>query len=80
MDFPRKPKQIRKDSFTAWLYVIIMSHKSFRVNLHSIVCLNVKEVLARSRSHVWSLRDSNQIRTNNHLVRKQTLNYLAKRC
>ena len=24
-----------------WLYVIILSRKSFRVNLHSIVCLNV---------------------------------------
>ena len=32
--------------------VIIMSHMSFRVNPHSIVCLNVKEVLARSRRHI----------------------------
>ena len=31
------------------LYVIIMSHTSFRVNPHSIVCLNVKELLARNR-------------------------------
>ena len=63
---------------SAWLYVIIMSCTSFRVNLHSIVCLNVKELLARSRRHIWSLSDSNGIRTHNHLVRKRTLNHLAK--
>ena len=38
-----------------WLYVIIMSRTRFRVNLHSIVCLNVKELLVRSRCHIWSL-------------------------
>ena len=59
------------------LYVIIMSRTSFRVNPHSIVCLNVKELLARSRCHIWSLSDSNEIRTHNHLVRKRTLNHLA---
>ena len=35
-----------------------MSRTSFRVNLHSIVCLNVKELLARSRRHIWSLSHS----------------------
>ena len=30
-------------------YVIIMSRTSFRVKPHSIVCLNVKELIARSR-------------------------------
>ena len=60
------------------LYLIIMSRRSFRVNPHSIVCLNVKEVLARSRRHIWSLSDSKWIRTHNHLVRKRTLNHLAK--
>ena len=60
------------------LYVIIMSPTSFRVNPHSIVCLNVKEFLARSRHHISSLSDSNEIRTYNHLVRKRTLNHLAK--
>ena len=61
-----------------WQYVIIMSHTSFRVNPHSIVCLNVKELLAQRRRHIWSLSDSNEIRTHNHLVHKQTLNHLAK--
>ena len=41
-------------------------------------CLNVKEFLARNRPNIWSLTDSNRIRTNNHLVRKRTLNHLAK--
>ena len=61
-----------------WLYVIIMSRTSFRVDLNSIVSLNVKQILARSRRHIWSLSDSNGIRTHNHLFRKQTLNHLAK--
>ena len=30
----------------------VMSRTSFRVNLHSKVCLNVKELLAPSRRHI----------------------------
>ena len=56
----------------------MMSCMSFRVNPHSIICLNVKELLAWSRHHIWSLSDSNVIRTQNHLVRKRRLNHLAK--
>ena len=41
-------------------------------------CLNVKELLARSRREIWSLSDCNWTRTQNHLVRKRTLNHLAK--
>ena len=41
-------------------------------------CLNVKELLARNRRDIWSLSNSNGIRTHNHLVRKRTLNHLAK--
>ena len=40
-----------------YLYAII-SRTSFRVNPHSTVCLNLKELLARSRRHIWSLSDS----------------------
>ena len=29
-------------------------------------------------SNIWSLSDGNGIRTHNHLVRKRTLNHLAK--
>ena len=61
-----------------WLYVIIMSRTSFRVNPHSIVCLNVKILLARSRRRIWILSDSNEFRTHSHLVRKRTINHLAK--
>ena len=66
-----KPKSIR-------LHVITISRTRFRVNPHAIVCLNVKEHLARSRRLFWNSNDSNQIQTLNHLVRKRTLNHLAK--
>ena len=61
-----------------WLYVIIMSRTSFRVNPHFVIFLDVKELLARSRRHIWSLSDSSEIRTYNRLDCKQTLNDLAK--
>ena len=65
-------------SIFVWLCVIIMSHTCFRMNPHFIVCLNVKELLARSRCHILSLSDSNVIWTHNHLVHKRTLKHLAK--
>ena len=61
-----------------WLYVIIMSCTRFRVNQHSIVWPNVKELLAWRREYIWNLSDSNDIRTHNYLVRNRTLNHLAK--
>ena len=36
-------------------------------------CLNVKELLARSRPEIWRLSYCNWARTQNHLVRKRTL-------
>ena len=41
-------------------------------------CLNVKELLARRRRHIWRLSDCNGTRTHNHLGRKRTLNHLSK--
>ena len=41
-------------------------------------CLNAKELLAWNRRGIWSLSHCNWTRTNNHLVRKRTLNHLAK--
>ena len=41
-------------------------------------CLNVKELLARSRREIWRWSDCNWTRTKNHLIRKRTLNHLAK--
>ena len=61
-----------------WLHIISMSCTRFRVNVDSIACLNVKELLARGRRHIWSLSDCNGILTHNHLVCKQTLKHLAK--
>ena len=37
-------------------------------------CLNVKELLARSRRKIWSLSDCNRTRTQSHLILKRTLN------
>ena len=42
------------------------------------ICLNVKEFLNRKSRHIWSLSDFKETRTHNRLVRKQTLNPLAK--
>ena len=41
-------------------------------------CMNVKELLARVRREIWRLNDCNWTQTQNHLVRKRTLNHLAK--
>ena len=41
-------------------------------------CLNVKELLARNRRHIWRLSDSNGIRIHNDLVHERTFNHLAK--
>ena len=44
--------------------------------LHSY--LNVKELLAPNRRNIWNLSDYNRTQTHNQLVRKRTLNHLAK--
>ena len=49
--------------------------RNFRVNPHSIVCLNVKELLARSRRQIWSLSDSNEIRTHKLLRSRSSLRF-----
>ena len=40
--------------------------------------LNVKKLLAGNRREIWSLTDCNGTQTQNYLVRKRTLNHLAK--
>ena len=40
--------------------------------------LNFKELLAWNRRDIWSLNDCSGTWTNNHLVRKRTLNHLPK--
>ena len=41
-------------------------------------CLNVTELLARSRDKIWSLSDYNWSRTKNHSICERTVNHLAK--
>ena len=65
-------------SFACKLLWVWVCHVWVSEWLHTLVCLNVKELLSRSRRHVWSLSDSNEIRRHNQLVRKRTLNHLAK--
>ena len=40
-------------------------------------CLKINELLARSTRKIWSLSDCRWTQTQNHLVRKWTLNHLA---
>ena len=42
-------------------------------------CQSIKELLARNRTDIRTLNDSNGIRTHNRLVLKRTLNHEAKR-
>ena len=55
-----------------------MSRTRFQRDSTLYSCLNVKELLARSRCESWNLSDCNWTRIQNHLVRKRTLNHLAK--
>ena len=61
-----------------WLYILILWGTNLRVNPHSIVWMNVKELLARSRCHISTLSNNNEIRIQNLLVRKRTHHHLAK--
>ena len=61
--------------FTLCFYHVMYALKS-ESTLYS--CVNVKELLAWNRCNIWSLSDSNGIRTHKHLVHKQTLNHIAK--
>ena len=69
---------ICEDEFINIYLVSIKPTSHLNVNPHSIVCLNVKELLAPNRRNLWSLSDCNGIRTHIHLVRKGTLNHFAK--
>ena len=40
--------------------------------------IHALELLARSKGNTWKLSDCNKIRTDNHLVCKQTLNNFVK--
>ena len=42
------------------------------------ICLDFKELRTQNKRNILSLGDVKGPRTNNHLVRKQTLNHLAR--
>ena len=50
---------------------------AFQIESTLFSCLNVRELLAWNSRDIWSLSDCNWTRTQNHLVRKRTLNHLA---
>ena len=54
-------------------YVTYAFHSEYTLQV-----ANVKELLAQNRLEIWSLSDCNWTRTHYHLVRKRTLNHLAK--
>ena len=58
---------LRRISLTKYYYHVTAECQN-EPTLYS--CLNVKELLARNRPHIWSLSD--RIRTHNQLVRKRT--------
>ena len=60
-----------------WLYVAVLSCARFRLNPHSIVAWMPRNACSKQLQSLklkWLQLDPNQ----NHLVRKQTLNHLAK--
>ena len=65
---------LRRISLTKYYYHVTCQYQN-ESTLYS--CLNVKELLARNRPHIWSLSDNNGIRTHNQLVRKRTLNHCS---
>ena len=73
--FPRIFSHLDKIYLTVGSYHVTYVFQS-ESTLYS--CLNVKELLARSRRDIWRLSDCNGTRTHNHLVCKRTVNHLAK--
>ena len=59
--------------------IVCSCHVTYAFQSESTLCscLNVKELLARSRREIWTWSDCNWTRTQNHLVLKRTLNHVA---
>ena len=55
-----------------------MSRTRYKMNLCPYSSLTVKELLAQNRRDIWSLSDTNNIRTHNHLVQKRIPNHLVE--
>ena len=73
-----------------WKSLDEKSNEKFEINCMLLSChvrvsewihTECQELLAQSRRHIWSLRDSNGIRTCNHWLRKRRFKHLLlKRC
>ena len=76
----RKSKKERKKERkkAVWILLTVCScHGTYVFQSESTlhICLNFKELLARSRREIWSFIECNWTRSQNHLVRKWTLNH-----
>ena len=58
--------------------MLLSCHVPVFERIYILSCLKVNELLAQDRHYIWSLIDSNGIRTQDYLLRKRTLNYLVK--
>ena len=56
-------------------FVCVFSSCHIRVWSETTLCsyLNINEVLARNKIHIWNLSDCNKTWTHNHIVRKRML-------
>ena len=72
--------KLANDWAVLWILTVPLKHIMYASQNESTFYrwLNVKELLARNRCDMWNLSDTSRIRTQNHLVRKLTLNHLAK--
>ena len=59
-----------------WLnyFIVCYYHVTYEFQSKSTIysCLNIKELFARNRCHIWSLSDCNKIQTHSNLVCKKT--------
>ena len=58
--------------------MLLSCHVPVFERIYILSCLKVNELLAQDRRYIWSLIDNNGIQTQDYLLHKQTLNYLAK--
>ena len=66
--------------YTGHLRHLCCCHLTYMFQTESMlyICLNLKELLARSRREIQRLRDWNWTRSQNNLVLKRTLNHFPK--
>ena len=83
-NYTNQLESFKKERYTHLFYTIFSVVGScqvkyaFHIESTLYTCLNVKELLARRRSQVWSLNYCNWTPTQNHWLRKRTFNHLAK--